>query len=72
MLCQTRKHSRHGEGTKMDLILIIIVLIVLFGGGYYGYSRQYYGPSGFGILGVVLVVLLLLILFGGLGGRRYF
>ena len=25
MLCQTRKHSRHGEGTKMDLILIIIV-----------------------------------------------
>ena len=35
----------------MDLILMIIMLIVLFGGGYYGYSRQYYGPGGFGGLG---------------------
>jgi hypothetical protein len=48
----------------MTVALLIICLIVLFStGGYYGYSRGYYGSGGAGILGIILFLLVVLALF---------
>jgi hypothetical protein len=52
------------EGRRLALALLIVSLIVLFGtGGYYGYTRGYYGRGGAWILGIILFLLIVLALF---------
>ena len=46
----------------------LVVAVVLAGGGYYGYRGGYYGPGGFGGIGLVLVIVLVVLLLYG-GGR---
>jgi len=51
----------------MSLLLLIVILILLFGGvgGYWGYSRGYYGGRGHGLIWVLLLIVVLVVLFGG-------